>query len=255
MFKYIYGPVSSWRLGVSLGIDLISQEKKICSFDCVYCQIGKTDVFSCERRIFVPTRDVINEIKNLPDVEIDYYTFSGRGEPTLAGNLNEAALWIKKEKRGRCALLTNSSTITDVSVQEEIMVMDLVSFKIDAVTQETFERINRPCCGIKIEKILQNIENFRKKFKGVFTIQSMFVEENMEEAQHIAEICRKLKPDIVYLNTPLRNSDVPPLSKEQFKVIEEIFKDIRYLTVFGAHKKNVKPISLADTIKRRGKKL
>ncbi|MCM8765044.1 MAG: radical SAM protein, partial [Candidatus Omnitrophica bacterium] len=112
MFRYIYGPVSSWRLGASLGIDLLSWKKKICSFNCVYCQIGKTDIFSCERRIFVPTDEVINEFKQLPEVEIDYYTFSGRGEPTLARNLKEVAEWIRKEKKGRCALLTNSSTIT-----------------------------------------------------------------------------------------------------------------------------------------------
>ncbi|MCX7705548.1 MAG: radical SAM protein [bacterium] len=255
MYRYIYGPVSSWRFGVSLGIDLLSQEKKICSFDCVYCQIGKTGLFSCERKMFVSTEDVIEEIKRLPEVEIDYYTFSGRGEPTLAKNLKDIALWIKREKKGKCALLTNSSTITDISVQEDIMVMDLVSFKIDAATQKTFEKINTPCCGIELDKIIEAIGKFRKNYRGIFTIQIMFVEENLKEAHEIASICRKLKPDIVYLNTPLRDSRVPPLTVEQFRTVEEVFRDIPHLSVFGAKKKKVEPISLADTIKRRGEKL
>lgn len=255
MFKYIYGPVSSWRLGISLGIDLLSQEKKVCSFDCIYCQIGKTDVFSCERKIFIPTQDIIEEINNLPDVEIDYYTFSGKGEPTLAGNIKEVALWIKKEKKGKCALLTNSSTITDISVQEDIMVMDLVSVKIDATTKETFEKINKPCCGIKLNRIIEGIKGFREKFKGVFTVQVMFVEENLKEAREIADVCKQLKPDVVYLNTPLRDSSVAPVTEEIFASVEDLFKDIPHVSVYRSQKKKVEPISMSDTIKRRGKKL
>lgn len=255
MFKYIYGPVSSWRLGSSLGIDLLSSDKKICSFDCVYCQIGKTDVFSCERKIFVPTDEVIKEIEQLPDVKIDYYTFSGRGEPTLAKNLKEVVDWIKRKKKGMCALLTNSSTITDESIWQDIMGIDLVSFKIDAATQETFEKINRPCCQIKLDSIIHAIKRFRNVYKGFFTIQTMFVEENLKEASKIAEICKSLNPDIVYLNTPLRDSVVPPLSEDKFLTVEEIFKDIPHLSVYRAEKKNVKPISIPDTIRRRGKKL
>ncbi|MCM8764944.1 MAG: radical SAM protein [Candidatus Omnitrophica bacterium] len=255
MFKYIYGPVSSWRLGISLGIDLLSMEEKICSFDCIYCQVGKTGIFSCERKIFVPTEDVINELEQAPDVRIDYYTFSGRGEPTLARNLKEVAEWIRKEKKGRCALLTNSSTITDTSIQQDIMIMDLISFKLDAATQKTFEKINRPCCGIKIEKIIEALSEFRKIYKGIFTIQSMFVEENLKEAKDIAEICMKLQPDIVYLNTPLRDSAVLPLSEESFSSVEKAFVDIPHLSVFHVQKKKIKPISLSDTVRRRGKKL
>ncbi len=253
--KYIYGPVSSWRLGSSLGIDLLSQEQKICSFDCVYCQIGKTGIFSCERKIFVKTEEVIGELENIRDVAIDYFTFSGRGEPTLAKNLKDVAVWIKNNKKGKCALLTNSSTITDISVQNDIMVMDLVSFKIDAATQETFEKINKPCCGIKIAEIIKAITEFRKFYKGVFTIQTMFINQNLKEAEKIAEICRKLKPDIVYLNTPLRDSPVEPLSAETFQSIEKVFSDIPHLSVFHSKKKDVKPLSLPDTVRRRGKKL
>ena len=86
-YRYIYGPVSSWRLGRSLGVDPISAKEKICTFDCVYCQLGRTKTFSSERREFVRIKDVIHEIQTLPLPPIDYITFSGAGEPTLAKNL------------------------------------------------------------------------------------------------------------------------------------------------------------------------
>ncbi|HOK79953.1 MAG TPA: radical SAM protein [bacterium] len=254
-FRYIYGPVSSWRLGASLGIDQLSQEKKICSFDCVYCQIGRTGVFTCERKIYVPAEAVIEELKQLPEVEIDYYTFSGRGEPTLAKDFKKLATWIKNEKRGRCAILTNSTTITDPSVRDDLCVMDLVSFKIDAATQETFEKINRPCCGITLDTILNHLADFRKIYQGLFTIQVMAIEENLKEMSQIAEICRKLSPDIVYLNTPLRDSSVPPVSQQHFNELEKLFEGLRVLSVYSAHKKVVQPISVKDTMKRRGKKI
>jgi len=95
-YKYIYGPVDSWRLGRSLGVDLISRDDKICTFDCVYCQVGKIATFSDRREVFVPTEEIIGEIKSLPSLEIDYVTFSGRGEPTLAENLGEVIREIKK---------------------------------------------------------------------------------------------------------------------------------------------------------------
>ncbi len=255
MFKYIYGPVGSWRLGISLGIDLLSQEKKICSFDCVYCQIGKTGIFSCERKIFVPTEQVIKELQQVRDVKIDYFTFSGRGEPTLAKNLKEVAVWIKNNKKGKCALLTNSSTIPDRSLWEDLLTMDLISFKIDAATQETFEKINRPCCNIKLESIIEAIKEFKKVYRGIFTIQTMFTHENRKEAHSIAQICREINPDIVFLNTPLRDSPVAALSKEEFASIEKFFDGIAHLSVYGVEKMDVKPISMPDTVKRRGKKL
>ena len=255
MFKYIYGPVGSWRLGSSIGIDLLSMEEKVCSFDCVYCQVGKTGVFSCKREVFVQTEDIIKEIEQLPDVKIDYYRFSGRGEPTLAKNIKEVAQWIKDKKNGRCALLTNSSTITDKSLTDDLLNLDLISFKIDAATQETFEKINKPCCNIKLNNIIKGITEFRKIYTGLFTIQVMVIKENIQEIEKIASICRDLDPDIVYLNTPLRDSPVKPLTEKEFSEVIVTFKDIPYSSVFEAERKQVQPISRADTIKRRGKKI
>ncbi len=256
MFKYIYGPVSSWRLGSSLGIDLLSMDEKICSFDCIYCQLGKTDIFTCERKLFVPTEEVIKELKQLPDIRIDYFTFSGRGEPTLAKNLKDVAIWIKNEKKGRCALLTNSSIITDISLWDDLLVMDLISFKIDAATQETFEKINRPSCNKKLKDIIDGISEFKKRYRGLFTIQVMIIEENLPEIERIASICRNLQPEMVYLNTPLRDSPVKPLVEKDFsEKVVAFFRDVPHLSVFEAEKKQVEPISPKDTMRRRGKKI
>ena len=98
-FKYIYGPVSSWRLGRSLGVDPLSQKNKICTFDCIYCQVGRAKPSQVQRKIYVPTKDIIQEIKNLPKIKADYITFSGKGEPTLAKNLGILIKQIKKIRK------------------------------------------------------------------------------------------------------------------------------------------------------------
>ena len=107
-YKYIYGPVSSWRLGRSLGIDPISSFQKTCTFDCVYCQSGRTEVFSTRREVFVPTEALIQELNSLPEVSIDYITFAGNGEPTLAKNLGGMIRAVKIIRREKIAVITNS---------------------------------------------------------------------------------------------------------------------------------------------------
>ena len=105
-FKYVYGPVSSWRLGCSLGIDPVSKGRKICSFDCIYCQVGKTGLLIDERHRFINCEDIIKELDSLPPLEIDYITFSGAGEPTLASNLGEMIRGIKKIRQEKIAVIT-----------------------------------------------------------------------------------------------------------------------------------------------------
>ena len=97
-YQYIYGPVPSWRLGRSLGVDVIASSQKTCSFDCIYCQIGKTKTLSGSRRIFVPTKNIIHEIKKLKRTKADYITLSGNGEPTLAKNLGDIIREIRNAK-------------------------------------------------------------------------------------------------------------------------------------------------------------
>ncbi|GAG26027.1 unnamed protein product, partial [marine sediment metagenome] len=177
-YKYIYGPVPSWRLGSSLGIDPLSEKVKICNFDCIYCQIGKTKIFAKERRVFVPTAKIIKEIKPLPAIRIDYITFSGSGEPTLAKNLGRMIKAIKKIRKEKIAVLTNSSLMHRKDVQKDLLLADFVVAKLDAHLQDIFVRINQPMKTIGLEKIINGIKKFKGRFRGKLALQIMFVKKN-----------------------------------------------------------------------------
>ncbi|MBU1147436.1 MAG: radical SAM protein [Candidatus Omnitrophica bacterium] len=252
-FKYIYGPVPSWRLGSSLGIDPISQTGKVCTFDCLYCQLGKTKDFTSERKIFIPVTKIIEEFDLLPQVQIDYITFSGRGEPTLAGNLGRMIKAIKKIRSEKIAVLTNSSLLNRRDVQKDLLPADFVVAKLDADSQKVFNIIDKPMEAIKFDAILEGIKDFRSIYKGKLALQIMFIAENKKHAKKIAEITKEINPDEVQINTPLRPCGVKPLSMTELEKIESYFKGLEVVSVYKAEKKKVKPISDANTLKRRGK--
>lgn len=253
-FKYIYGPVPSWRVGSSLGVDLLSQKDKICSFDCIYCQLGKTDILTKERKVYVSEDLIIKEIDLLPDdINIDYITISGRGEPTLALNLGKTVKAIKKVRDEKIAVITNSTLINQKDVQDELSWADLVMAKLDAGSQETFLKINRPYKDIKFDTVIDGLKNFKRIFEGKFAIQVMFIKENIKQAKEIAEIAREINPDEVQINTPLRPCGASPLNIEELSRIKDFFTGLNVISVYESHKKDVKPISHKDTLKRRGK--
>jgi len=254
-FRYIYGPVSSWRLGSSLGIDPISNPKKLCTFDCVYCQLGRTKVFRKKRLIYIPTREIIKEIKRLPPVKIDYITFSGMGEPTLAKNLGEIISKLKDIRQEPIAVISNASLIYRVDVQRDLRLADLVMLKIDAPTQDMFTKINRPIKSLRFSKIIDGIKRFRSIYKGRLAIQIMFIEKNKGLAKEIAQLVKRLSPDEVQLSTPLRPCAVMPLPKEEFVSIKRHFKDIegKVICVYDVKKKKTDSIDKIATLMRRGR--
>jgi len=252
-YKYIYGPVPSWRLGSSLGIDPLSKGEKICTFDCIYCQIGKTKKFTDKREVFVSTEDILEELDMLPPLKIDYITFSGTGEPTLAANLGEMIKEIKKKRSEKIAVLTNSSLMYRMDVVKDLFCADLVVAKLDAAGQAVFEKVNQPIKNIKIDSTIQAIKDFKICFLGKLALQIMFMEQNKNSAEYIARIAKEIKPDEVQLNTPLRPCGVKPLTKSEMDAIEEYFSGLNTVSVYNAEKQDVKPISSKDTLKRRGK--
>ncbi|MBO8131870.1 MAG: radical SAM protein [Candidatus Marinimicrobia bacterium] len=252
-FKYVYGPVPSWRLGSSLGIDPLSQKIKVCTFNCIYCQLGKKVLYTDERKVYVETEKVIEEIKRVPEIEIDYITFSGMGEPTLAKNLLEIVRVIRKIRNEKIAILTNSSLINSDDVKKELSEFDLVVAKLDAVDQETFLKINRPMDGVEIRKIIEGVISFKKNYKGKLALQIMFTEENKNHAKEIAKVAAKIHPDEVQINTPLRPSKAKPLDKEELSEISKYFDGLNYMTVYETERKKVVPISEKETMERRGK--
>ena len=122
----IYGPVASWRLGRSLGIDLLSVKEKTCSFNCVYCQLGKTTLLLSERREFVSLVELTRELDSVTKIGADYVTFSGTGEPTLASNLGRAIEVVRSIVQLPVAVLTNSSLMSSGDVRCELAKADVV---------------------------------------------------------------------------------------------------------------------------------
>lgn len=253
-YKYIYGPVPSWRLGSSLGIDLLSQQTKICTFDCIYCQLGITKTYSNKRVVYVHVDEVLRELKSLPaGLPIDFITFSGRGEPTLASNLGIAVKALKALRSESIAIITNSSIMDRASVQEDLSLADFVIAKLDAFSDETFKTMNRPADKISFEKVMKGLHEFRNNFKGKLALQIMFTEENQKYAGEIASLASHIAPDEIQLNTPLRSCPTPAISEEELSHIKTLFGGCHVISVYESHKRHVEPISNADTLKRRGK--
>ena len=247
----IYGPVPSWRLGRSLGVDMVSQQAKTCSFDCVYCQLGPTRIRSTERREFVPLDRVIAELDALPQLEVDTVTFSGTAEPTLAANLGEAIRAVKERLCTPVAVLTNSSMMPDAQVRRELALADVVVAKLDAPTEALLQEVNRPAPGITLTRIVEALRLLRQEYHGRLALQMMFFDANENCAEALAALARELMPDEVQVNTPLRPCAVQPLSPEAIGQIHQAFGGLRVVSVYEARRPKVDPLDIQETAARR----
>lgn len=199
----VYGPVQSWRVGRSLGIDLI-RDTSACSFQCVYCQLGKIQQWAGVRRQWVPTADVLEDLKQSDWQNADIITFSGNGEPTLATNLGEAIHQVKAYTGKPVMVLTNAVHLGDPAVQQALQEADKVFCKLDAATDAMLQRVNHPIPGVTVRGIVDGIKAFRQVYKGHLAIQSMFMPMNKKEFEALADLYAEIQPDEVQLNTPLR---------------------------------------------------
>ncbi|MBA7594176.1 GTP 3',8-cyclase [subsurface metagenome] len=247
----IYGPVPSWRLGRSLGIDLLCTDGKTCTFDCIYCQLGTTLYPLAERREFVSLDQFINELQTLREIEADFVTFSGVGEPTLASNIGQAIPIAKSVLHLPVAVLTNSSLMPREDVRRDLAKADVVVAKVDAPEEKLFRKINRPCGGYSIDEIVQGIKLFRENYKGKLAIQIMFIDANKLYCREMAEIARSLSPDEVQLNTPLRPCAVKPLRPPEMAAIKEEFEGLNVAEVYKAPRLEVAPLNAVETLRRR----
>ncbi len=209
-----FGPVPSRRLGKSLGINNIPD--KVCSYACVYCQIGKTLKMEVKRRhfyepdfIFREVERKINESRSQKE-EIDYLTFVPDGEPTLDINLGEERDLLR-EFGIPLAVLTNSSLVWREDVREELLGFDFVSLKLDTISEVLWRRIDRPHKTLKLEKILEGMLEFRDEFKGRLVTETMLIDDidYGEEFEKIADFLKELNPDVAYIAVPTR----PPWEK------------------------------------------
>lgn len=238
-----FGPVPSRRLGKSLGVNNIPP--KICTYSCVYCQLGRSLRMIVNRQSFYKPEEIFESVKRkVKDVttkgeKIDYITFVPDGEPTLDINLGKEVSLIK-ELAVPIAIITNSSLIWDESVQRDLMNFNLVSVKIDAVSQEIWRKIDRSFKGLDLEKILEGIKKFSTEFKGVLISETMLV-DNIEyggEFEGIAAYLSSLKNlKTSYISIPTRPPAEewakPPeeeILNEAFQIFENKLKDrVEYL--------------------------
>lgn len=254
MGSIIYGPVPSWRLGRSLGIDLLSTKGKTCSFDCIYCQLGRTVQSVAERSEFVRLDKLATELEKVKDIGADYATFSGVGEPTLASNLGEAIRLVKSVLGLPVAVLTNSSLMTREDVRYELSLADAVVAKVDAPNEKMFRQINRPITRYTLTEILNALKLFRKEYHGKLALQMMFIETNKDYAPEMAKIAVGVLPDEVQINTPLRPCRVKPLTPAEIATIRREFTSLpKVITVYEAPKPDVMPLNLMETLRRRPK--
>jgi wyosine [tRNA(Phe)-imidazoG37] synthetase (radical SAM superfamily) len=203
----VYGPVFSWRFGNSIGVDLLLHDS-ICSFRCVYCQLGTINVVTRERQVWVPTATVLSALHEAEWRGADVVTFSGSGEPTLARNLGEALRAVKQATGKPVVVLTNGTLLGDPGVAEELSVADHVSCKLDAATENLMMKVNRPAPGLDFGGLLRGIIAFRERFAGIFSIQTMLLPSNVKRAGDFVPVLEEIRPDVVYLNVPSRCSPV-----------------------------------------------
>lgn len=226
--KYIYGPVPSRRLGFSLGVDIIPY--KVCTLDCIYCQLGKTAHQVVRRQTYFRADDVLEELGDFlsKNPHIDFITFSGSGEPTLNSELGVMIKKLKSMSSIPVAVLTNGTLLSMEDAREDLMGADVVLPSLDAASQHVFKRINRPHESLEIAKIINGLKNFRNMYKGQIWLEIMLVRgvnDNRDELLRIKESLLQIRPDKVHLNTVIR----PPsevyaeaLSHEEMIAVKDI---------------------------------
>lgn len=207
MFKHVFGPVPSRRLGVSLGVDLVTP--KSCNMNCVFCECGATRELKLKRESFKDIEEVKNEIlEAIKIVKPDYITFSGSGEPTLSKDLGKIIEWIKSNLEIKVCVITNSLLLEDNEVVKELEKADLIMPTLNSVDNLIFKKINRPSAQIDVSQVMRGLENLSKKYKGKIYIESFIIEGLNDSNEHTEKMVAFLK-NINFTKLQLNTLDRP----------------------------------------------
>lgn len=237
----VFGPVPSRRLGRSLGVNNIPA--KICSYSCVYCQVGLTTKLSIKREEFYPVETIVEEVlDHLEKLKggIDYVTYVPDGEPTLDINLGKEVSLLKKNIETPLAIITNGSLLFKEDVRRDLMEFDLVSVKVDAVKEKTWRIVNRPHHSLNIDRILEGISRFAEEYGGTLITETMLIRDLNDDPETITEVAdfiSKIKPSKAYISIPTR----PPTEKwvrgaseeklvEAYEVFRKMIGNVELLT-------------------------
>ena len=204
-YRYIFGPVPSRRLGISLGVDLIPP--KTCSYNCIYCESGKTTNLTVERREYVPLNDVLKELDSVLKTHprLDFVTYSGSGEPTLHSRISEVTRFVKeKYPEYKTALLTNGSLFYDEKVRRDCLDIDVVIPSLDCAGETEFKKVDRPHHSLSAAVVNEGIARFRTEYSGQIWLEIFIVpgiNDTDEEIGRINAEIAKIRPDKIQLNT------------------------------------------------------
>ncbi len=249
MYKYVFGPVPSRRLGISLGIDLV--DAKTCNFNCIYCECGPTKEYNIERKNYIDISVLKEEIRRvMENIKPDYITFSGNGEPTLNLELGDVVKWIKKNYKVKTALITNASLLYKEEVLKDVLDFDLIIPTLNAATEEVFKKINRAERKCHIKEIKMGLEKLSEKYKGEVFIELFIIEginDAEEELKKYADFLKTIKYTKLQLNSlarPGAEKWVKPASYERMEQIKFFFENkfIHDVEIIGKFKELEKKI-------------
>jgi wyosine [tRNA(Phe)-imidazoG37] synthetase (radical SAM superfamily) len=262
-------------LGWSLGVDLVPH--KICTYDCIYCQIGNTTDKTLVRREYVPVKEVLEEVRRFLKEEtssIDHLSLSGSGEPTLHSQIRSVIEGIKAITSIPVAVITNGSLLYEEGVRQDLLSADIVLPSLDAVSSEVFMRINRPRPGFSIEKVIEGMVEFRKVYKGQIWLEILFckgINDSKEELLKMKKAVDRIQPDRIHLNTVVRPPSekwAAPLNQKEIEKIRDFFGEkAEIISEFDRHPSSMlerdikeeilkilerRPLSLSDLSKGMG---
>lgn len=235
MYKHVFGPVPSRRLGISLGVDLVIS--KSCNLNCIFCECGATKKIQLERKRFKDMNEILEEISTvLKDIKPDYITFSGSGEPTLSLDLGNISKAIKEDLKyeGKICLITNSLLLADENLMKELEYIDLIVPTLNTLTQDIFEKIVRPDYRTSVEEIRKGFINLNKSnYKGKIWIEIFILENINDSDKNFVDIANFLKSeniryDKIQLNTIDRvgaERDLKAISFEKISRAKKILEE------------------------------
>ncbi len=222
---YVFGPVLSRRLGLSLGVDLTPP--KTCTYDCLYCQVGRTTRITAEPYPFVPAAEVIQELeKKLRQVTPDFITISGSGEPTLHSQIDQIIGYVKNRTGFKVALLTNGSLLWRKEVMERVLRADLIMPTFSTAIEETYRAIHNPHPDLTLELLTKGLKSLRQAFRGELMIEVMLLRgfnDRDEEISALRSAIGDIGPDRIQLNTVVR----PPSDRRAVALDRKTLEDIK----------------------------
>ena len=239
MYKHVFGPVPSRRLGISLGVDLVLS--KSCNLNCIFCECGATKKIQLERQRFKDMNEILNEVQSvLKDIKPDYITFSGSGEPTLSLDLGNISKAIKEnlKYKGKICLITNSLLLANEQVIKELEYIDLIVPTLNTLKQDIFEKIVRPDYRTSVDEIKKGFINLNSSnYKGKIWIEIFILENINDSEENFIEIANflnseNIRYDKIQLNTIDRVGAERDLKAISF---DKILKAKRILEENGLH--------------------